>query len=192
MGTNIFNAGLVPWTKSRSTSFLMTISRSIRAALVAAFISLGATLAQAQQTVQTWLMLNQNSQETFFVTDPAEQVRLTRAGWKVNGTAYLMAKAQPNTSAMQRLVKGSSHGTDRIFAITTEQSIAAVKAGYTSEGVLGQAAATPLTPALIPVYHFVKDSMNLWLIDKADQAWAEKAGWTLKGVAFWLWSKPSA
>ena len=170
----------------------MTISRSLRAALTAAFISLSATLAHAQQTVQTWLMLNPNSQETFFVTDPAEQIRLTRAGWKVNGTAYLLNKAQPNTSAMQRLVKGTSRGTDRIFAVTTEQSVAAVKAGYTSEGVLGQASATPLNPSLVPVYHFVKDSMNLWLIDKADQPWAEKAGWTLKGVAFWLWSKPSA
>jgi len=160
---------------------------SLRAPLAGLLLSFVGVLAQAQPTTQTWLMLNPNSQETFFVTDPNEQVRLTKAGWKINGTGLLQAKAQPNTVAMQRLVKPTPKGTDRFFAVTTEQSTAAGKAGYTSEGVMGQASATPVTPAMIPVYHFTREGMNLWLIDKADQPWAEKAGWTLRGVAFWLW-----
>ena len=134
-------------------------------------------------------MLNLASQETFFVTDPAEQARLTKTGWKINGTGCLLAKAQPDTVGMQRLVKGSPKGSDRIFAVTTAQAEAATKAGYNSEGVMGQASLTQLLPAMIPVYRFTKDSRNLWLIDKADQPWAEKSGWTLKGVAFWLWPK---
>ncbi len=170
----------------------MITSRSFRAAFAAVFISLGAVVAQAQQKMQTWLMVNQNSQETFFVTDPTEQARLAKAGWKINGTAFLLANTQANTVAMQRLVKGSPQGNDRIFAISTEQAATAAKAGYTSEGVMGRAAATQLTPDLIPVYHFTKGSRNLWLIDKADQPWAEKSGWTLKGVAFWLWPKTAS
>ena len=163
--------------------------RSFRAAFSAAFILLGATLLQAQQTVQTWLMLNPSSQETFFVTDPAEQSRLSKTGWRINGTALLLTTAQPDSVGMERLVKGAAFGADRIFAISPAQAAVAVKAGYTSEGVLGQAAATQLTPRLVPVYRFIKDSRNLWLIDLADRPWAEKSGWKLNGVAFWLWPK---
>ena len=57
---------------------------------------------------------------------------------------------------------------------------------------MGQVSLSQLTPKMIPVYHFVKEWRNLWLIDKADQTWAEKNGWKLKETAFWIWPKPSA
>lgn len=134
-------------------------------------------------------MVHPASQESFFVTDPAEQTRLSKGGWKINGAGKLRWVAQPDTVGMQRLVKGSSKGSDRIFAITREQAAAALKEGYHSEGVMGQAAATQLTPDMLPVYRFTKNSGNLWLMDKADQSWAEKNGWKLEGVAFWIWPK---
>jgi len=167
----------------------MTISRSFRAAFVAALVASSAAVVHAQQTVQTWLLLNPTSQETFFVTDPAEQARLTQAGWKVNGTGGLLSAALPQTTSMQRLVKGTAEGVDRIFAISPEQSAAAIKAGYTLEGALGFVAPTRILPNLLPVYHFTKGARNLWLMNKADLAWAAKNGWKSTGPAFWIWPK---
>lgn len=170
----------------------MITPRTFRAAFAAAFLSLGAIFAQAQQTVQTWLMLSESSQETCFATDPAEHARLASAGWRVNGIGALLAQPQSNTAGLQRWVKGFEKGNDRIFAITPEQAAVAKKAGYTLEGVMGQVSATQLSPKMIPVYHFVKEWRNLWLIDKADQVWAENNNWKLKGTAFWIWPKPAA
>ena len=134
-------------------------------------------------------MLNLNTQESVFVTDPKEQTHLSKEGWKTNGEAVLWSVTQPHTGPMQRFVKSTNTGVDRIFAVTTGESVAATKAGYVSEGTLGHASATQLVPTMVPVYRFVKDAKNLWLIDVADQPWAEQAGWKLKGVAFWLWPK---
>jgi hypothetical protein len=170
----------------------MITSRTLRAAIVAAVMGFGAISAQAQQTIQTWLMLKDSSQETFFVTDRVEQSRLLKTGWKVSGTAFLLAKPNADSVGMIRFAKGSESGSDRIFAISPEQVAEAVKAGYAKEGLMGQASATQTVPEMVPVYHFTKDSRNLWLIEKADQAWAEKSGWKAKGVAFWLWSKASS
>ena len=170
----------------------MIISRTLRAAFVAAFIGFGAVAAQAQQTVETWLMLKDSSQETFFVTDGVEQSRLLKTGWKIEGTGFLLAKPVDGSVGMIRFAKGSEMGSDRIFATTEEQARAAVKAGYAKEGLMGQASATQVTPDMIPVYHFTKDSRNLWLLQKPDQVWAEKSGWKDDGIAFWLWSKPSS
>jgi hypothetical protein len=169
----------------------MIISPRFRAALAVVFLFVGATLAHAQ-TVKTWLMLNEVSQETCFVADPAEHARLTNAGWRVNGTGGLLITAQPNTVGMQRWTKGFDKGNDRIFATSPEQAAAAKKAGYNNEGTMGQVGATQLTPKMIPVYQFTRGEHNLWLINKVDQAWAEKNGWKLKGPAFWIWPKTGA
>lgn len=135
-------------------------------------------------------MLNVGAQESVFVTDSKEQAHLAKEGWKTNGEAVLLSVSQPDTGAMQRLFKASpGKGVDRIFAITAEEAAGAMKAGYVNEGILGYAATTQSAPAMVPVYRFTKDSKNLWLVDTADKAWAEKAGWKLKGVAFWLWPK---
>lgn len=170
----------------------MITSQTLRAAFAAAFIGLGAVAAQAQQTVQTWLMLKDSSQETFFVTDGVEKARLLKTGWKIDGTGFLLAKPADGTVGMVRFAKGSEMGSDRIFAITPEQGEAAVKAGYAKEGLMGQVSATQITPEMIPVYHFIKGSRNLWLLQKSDQAWAEKSGWKDEGIAFWLWASPSS
>lgn len=170
----------------------MITPRTFRAAFAAAFLSLGAIFAHAQQTIPTWLMLSEASQETCFATDPAEEARLSNSGWRINSTALLLAHPQSNTVGMQRWVKGFDKGNDRIFAINPEQAAIAKKAGYILEGVMGQVATTQLTPKMIPVYHFVREWRSLWLIDKADQTWAEKNGWKLKETAFWVWPKPAS
>ena len=169
----------------------MITSRTLRAAIVAAFMGLGAIFAQAQST-QTWLMLRESSQETFFVTDRVEQDRLLKTGWKIGGTGYLLAQPKAGSVGMVRFAKGFSGGGDRIFATSPAQEAEATKAGYAKEGLMGQVSLTQATQEMIPVYHFIKDSRNLWLIDKADQKWAEKSGWKSQGVAFWLWSKASS
>ena len=163
----------------------MAIRLHFRTTFFCVLAGLSALVAHAQP-VQTWLMLYPKSQETFFSTDPTEQTTLTKTGWKVVGTGSLQATAQPGTVAVHRLVKTMAQGGDRIFSISPEQTAAAVKLGYVNEGALGQVAPTQLTPDLIPVYHFTKDSRNLWLIDKSEP-WVEKSGWVSKGVAFWLW-----
>ena len=170
----------------------MITYRRFRVTVATAFVSLGAIFAHAQQTVQTWLMLSEGSQETCFVADPAEKARLTNTGWRVNAVASMLIQPQSTTVGMQRWVKGFDKGNDRIFATTAEQAATAKKQGYSLEGVMGQVALTQLTPKMIPVYHFTREWRNLWLIDKADQTWAEKNGWKLKETAFWIWPKPSA
>ena len=170
----------------------MIIPRSLRIVLVGAVVSLGTIFAHAQQTVKTWLMLNEVSQETCFVADPAEQTRLASSGWRVNAVGALIIKPQATTVGVQRWVKGFDKGNDRIFAINAEQAANAKKSGYSLEGVMGQVALTQLTPTMIPVYHFVREWRSLWLIDKADQTWAEKNGWKLKETAFWIWPRPNA
>lgn len=165
----------------------MTINRYLRATVFSAILCLGAVVAHAQQ-LQTWLMLNPTSQETFFSTDPGEQATLLKSGWKVAGTGFLQVKAQTGSAGVKRLVKTTAKGADRIFATSPEQVAAAIKLGYLDEGTLGQVSATSQGSGLVPVYHFTKDSRNLWLLDK-NEPWMEKSGWILKGVAFWLWPK---
>lgn len=168
----------------------MMISRLVRVSCITAGLLFAALTVQAQHT-RTWLMLNVTTQESVFSTDPKEQAHLAKEGWKTNGEAALLSANQPNTAAMQRLFKVSDKGVDRIFAISAEEATAATKSGYVNEGTLGQASTVQSAPTMVPVYRFTKDARNLWLIDPADQAWAEKAGWKLKGVAFWLWPKTS-
>lgn len=165
---------------------------SFRAALAVALVAFGAVLARAQQSVQTWLMIHQTSGESFFVTDPIEYTRLTQGGWESDGTGVMLSSALLDAAGMQRLVKGSPEGNDRIFAITPEQVAAAEQAGYHSEGVMGFVSPTNLNPSMVPVYHFTKDSRNLWMINQAGRPAAEKAGWKLQGVAFWLWPKTAS
>lgn len=137
-------------------------------------------------------MLSESSQETCFATDPAEYTRLAASGWKINAIGTLLGQPKPRTVGLQRWVKGFDKGNDRIFAVTAEQAAAAKKAGYTLEGVMGQVATTQLSPKMVPVYHFVRDWRNLWLIDKADQVWAENNNWKLKETAFWIWPKQAS
>ena len=165
----------------------MTINRYLRTTVLSLLLGLGAISAHAQQ-LQTWLMLNPTSQETFFSTDPGEQTGLVKTGWKVTGTGFLQVNAQPGSAAVKRLVKTTAKGADRIFTTSPEQVSAAIKLGYLDEGTLGQVSITSQGSGLMPVYHFIKDSRNLWLLDKSEP-WMEKSGWTLKGVAFWLWPK---
>jgi hypothetical protein len=169
----------------------MNTTRLLRLPFAIAFLFLATVFAQAQQT-RTWLMLNLTSQESFFVTDPAERASLTAAGWKTNGEGCLLATAQAESAPLQRLVKSTDKGVDRVFAISPEQLSAATKDGYVNEGTLGEVSPKRQNATMIPVYHFTQDARNLWLIDKADRAWAEKAGWKFKGVAFWLWPKGDA
>ena len=170
----------------------MIIPRTFRVALAAAFFSFGAILVHAQQTAKVWLMLSEVSQETCFVGDPAEQSRLINSGWRINGEGSLLIKPQATTVGMQRWVKGFDNGNDRIFATNAEQAAIAKKSGYSLEGVMGQVALTQLTPRMIPVYRFVREWRSLWLVDKADQSWAERNGWKAKGIAFWIWPKSSS
>ena len=167
----------------------MAIRLHFRTIVFCVLAGLSALVAHAQQ-VQTWLMLYPKSEETFFSTDPGEQTGLTKTGWKVVGTGFLQATAQPGTVAVHRLVKTMPQGGDRIFSISPEETAAAMKLGYVDEGALGQVSATQVTADLIPVYHFTKGPRNLWLIDKSEP-WVAKSGWIPKGVAFWLWPKTS-
>jgi len=169
----------------------MITFRTFRMAFATAFIFLGVIFAHAQ-TVQTWLMLSESSQETCFATDPAEHARFAASGWRTNAIGALLVQPQANTVGLQRWVKGFDKGNDRIFAVSDAQAAAAKKAGYTLEGVMGQVATTQLSPKMVPVYHFVRGWRNLWLIDTADQVWAENNDWKLKGTAFWIWPKPTS
>lgn len=169
----------------------MNTTRLFRLPVAVLFLLFATAFAHAQQ-VKTWLMLNSTSQESFFVTDPAELTTLTNAGWKTNGQGSLLATPGEHTAPLNRLVKSTAEGVDRFFAISSAELSAATKDGYSNEGTLGQASATQQSPDMIPVYHFTKGTRNLWLIDKSDKSLVEKSGWESKGVAFWLWPTPAA
>ncbi len=148
------------------------------------------TVAAAQeQKTATWLMVNVQAQEALFVTDPNERTHLAADGWKISAEANLLSNAQPQTVAVRRFSKTSVTVVDRFFAVDDDQSATLKRAGYVEEGTLGQVALTQLSPDMLPVYHYVRDTRNLWLIDPADRTWAEKNGWKPKGVAFWVWPK---
>jgi hypothetical protein len=137
--------------------------------------------------MQAWLMLNEVSQETMMVVDPAEHDRLQQAGWLINGTGNLYLTATADTAGVHRLVRSTDQGNDRVFAITPEEMATCLKSGYHEEGTLGFASAAQLKPEMIPVYRFSRNQKHLWLIAKSARPWAEKNGWKAEGVGFWIW-----
>jgi hypothetical protein len=165
----------------------MNSNRLLRLSFVTACVLFSAAYLCAQQA-KTWLMLNPYSQESLFATDPVEQANLAKAGWKTNGEGYLLASPAERSAPMERMVKATDKGIDRIFATSAATVSAAKKAGYHSEGVMGNVSAVRQATDMIPVYHLVQGERNLWLIDKADLPWAEKAGWKFKNVPFFLWA----
>lgn len=187
-GTNIIKVGLVPLLELRFPHPLMNTTRSFWLPVTVLFLLFATGVARAQKT-RTWLMLNATSQESFFVTDPAERSSLTKAGWKIEGEGCLLPKPQEGSVPMERLVKSTGQGVDRVFATSPAELAAATKAGYINEGTLGQVSATQQLPTMIPVYHFTQGERNLWLIDESGKTWAAKSGWKFEGIAFWLWPK---
>lgn len=165
----------------------MNSNRLLRLSFVTVCVFLSAVFLRAQQA-KTWLLLNPYSQESLFATDPAEQANLTKAGWKTNGEGYLLASPAGQSVPMERMVKATDKGIDRIFATSANAVSEAKKAGYHSEGVMGNVSAVRQATDMIPVYHLTQGERNLWLIDKADMPWAEKAGWKFKNVPFFLWA----
>jgi hypothetical protein len=84
------------------------------------------------------------------------------------------------------MARASPSGTDRVLSTDTVEVADRVKDGFADEGILGFVVLTQSRPELIPVFHFRKEKKNLWLVGKADQPWAEKNGWKLEGVGFWV------
>jgi hypothetical protein len=138
------------------------------------------------QTAQAWLLLSYNMSESVLSTDPKEKGVLERAGWKVNGTALLQLKAEPDTAPVHRLARSGPKGTDRRLEADATRLAAQKKSGYNDEGAMGHVS-LKAKPGLIPVQHFTRGDYHLWLFDAADQAAAEKLGWKLDGVDFWVW-----
>lgn len=143
-----------------------------------------ALVARAQTPVS--LFLNLASPDALFSTDTAEQKRLKQAGWKLNGAAAVWSEGAADRSALHRMVRDGRSGVERLFTGRAEEIESAKAAGFRDEGTIGFVALKQLRSDLVPVYRYRNGERSLWLIDQADRAWAEKAGWKLAGEDFWL------
>jgi hypothetical protein len=146
-------------------------------------------LAAAAQNAG-WLLLNSEAQDAVMVSDPAEKDRLAKGPWKIEGEFRFLAAAEPGAAALHRMARPNDKGADRLLTTKPEDVVAAVKAGYADEGVVGYVAPTQLSAGLVPVYRYRKDSRSLWLVNPDDRPWAEKAGWVLDGPTFWVSPAP--
>jgi hypothetical protein len=154
--------------------------------VLTALILLGLPLVGAAQEATGWLLLNVTTGDCLLATDPVEKARLQQDGWKLNGALLFLPAAEPGAKALHRLARRDNNGTDRMLSANGGEVAACIKNGFADEGVLGLVAPSQSRPELIPVYRFRKERKNLWLIDKSDQPWAEKNGWKLDGVGFWV------
>jgi hypothetical protein len=164
----------------------MIIPSFFRLPVFGGLMLLGAVAGRAQFN-QTWLMLNQSTQDTLMVTDPAEHTKFQKDRWMTNGTGNLRQTATPDTMGVHRMLRLGEKGGARMFTINPAEVAACLKTGYREEGVLGFAAATQLKPEMIPVYRFTKEGRHIWLIGVNARPWAEKNGWKSEGVGFWIW-----
>lgn len=144
-----------------------------------------APFALAQES-NVALLLNLASPDSLFSTDVAEQKRLKEAGWKQNATARVWSTGAEDRSELHRLVRTKDGQVQRLFTGRADEIAAALAEGFVDEGVLGYVALRQTREDLVPVYRLKNGERHLWLIDSADRAWAEKAGWTWVGEDFWV------
>jgi hypothetical protein len=158
---------------------------------LAGLILLAAPLAGMAQGAPGWLMLRSEVADSVLVTDPGEKGKLEKDGWKLDGEVRFLMPTDTGALPLHRMARPGDKGTDRMLSTNAEEVSACIKDGFADEGMLGYVAATQLTPEMVPVYRYRKEKKNLWLIDKADQPWAEKNGWKLDGAAFWARPAPA-
>lgn len=146
---------------------------------------IGAIPVLAQST-PGWVLLRQDVADGLIAADPGEKDRLVKAGWKVDSEIRFLAVSDAGAKPLHRMARSGPEGEERMLSISSDEVAACVQNGFTDEGLLGYAAATQLKPEMIPVNRYRKGPRSLWLVDPADQGWAEKNGWKLLGTAFWL------
>lgn len=147
---------------------------------------LTATAADLTAATRAWLMLNPAAEDTLLVTDPAEQQRLEKGGWKTDAVLGLFSEEEARRSALQRLFKQDKGKSYRLLSGRADEVERAKGNGFQLEGTMGFVALTQTQPELVAVKRFKKDDRFLWLVGDQHQTWAKKAGWQLVGDDFWV------
>lgn len=167
----------------------MKLFRRLRSLSSLSFLLLLVPGAAAHER-EVALLLNLASPDSLFTTDDAERKRLTEAGWKQNAAARVWSAGAEDRSELHRMVRTKDGQVQRLFTGRADEIAAARAEGFVDEGVLGYVALRRTRDDLVPVYRLKNDGKFLWLIDSADRAWAEKAGWTWVGEDFWVLPAP--
>lgn len=167
----------------------MKLHSRLRSLAWFSFLLLLAPFTAAQER-KVALLLNLASPDSIFSTDVAEQKRLKEAGWKQNAAARVWSQGAEDRSELHRMVRTKGGQVQRLFTGRADEIAAARADGFVDEGVLGYVALRRTREELVPVYRLKNGEKFLWLIDSADRAWAEKAGWTWVGEDFWVLPAP--
>ncbi|HLP24205.1 MAG TPA: hypothetical protein VK477_00910, partial [Acidobacteriota bacterium] len=154
--------------------------------ILGALILVAASATDLAAATRAWLMLNPAAEDTLLVTDPAEQQRLEKGGWRTDAVLGLFSEGDAGRSALQRLFKQGKGKSYRLLSGRADEVMRAKESGFQLEGTMGFVALTQTQPELVPVKRFQKDDRLLWLSGDQNQTWAEKAGWKLVGDDFWV------
>jgi hypothetical protein len=142
------------------------------------------------QSAPGWVLLRQDVADGLIAADPGEKNNLVKASWKIDAEIRFLPVSEPGAKPLHRLARVGPQGEERMLTISGDEVAACVQNGFADEGLLGFAAATQLKPEMIPVNRYRKGPRSLWLVDPADQAWAEQNGWKLAGTSFWVLPAP--